>query len=374
MNPPGLYIHVPFCRSKCGYCDFYSETKVVLIPLYIESLLNEMTLYSSSFGVFDSIYIGGGTPSLLTPGDLGRIFEGLFRHLDFSPESEITMEANPADLTFDDLRCLRRLGINRLNIGVQSFCPAVLKFLGRRHSDRRAVEVIDDARKAGFDNIGLDLIYGEPGMDIGEWSGQLKTALAFEPEHLSCYELSLSPETPLGRKYAEGRFRLPDEKGSYRVFMKTAEILGSAGYIHYEVSNYAKTALFASRHNQKYWDHSPYLGLGPGAHSFHRRKRWWNHRSVIRYAGDLSQGEKPIEGSEILSADHLMLESLFLGLRIAVGIDLNDFREANHVDLENEKKGIIRKLQDDGFLLIRNGRLMPTLRGLAVADRLPLML
>jgi len=374
MKTPGLYIHVPFCRKKCGYCDFYSETTIGLIPLYIESVIAEMTLYSTSFGTFDTVYIGGGTPSVLTPGELDRIFEGLHERFDISSKSEITLEANPADLTRDYLRSLRRLGVNRLNIGVQSFQSSVLEFLGRRHGSTEAVQAITSARDAGFENIGLDLICGVPGVGISEWIDDLIKAISLEPEHLSCYELSLSTETPLGKKHSKGLFRLPDENLSLKLFIKTAEILENAGYFHYEVSNYAQEPAFASRHNQKYWDHSPYLGLGPGAHSFREGMRWWNHRSLIMYARDIAKGMKPIKDMESLSKENLIIERLFLGLRTAKGIDLFDLRESDKSEPEHGRNYALRLLQEEGLAVIRDGRLIPTLRGLAVADRLPLIL
>ncbi len=374
MKPPGLYIHVPFCKSKCGYCDFYSGTSLDLIPFFLNALLMEMKQYRCSFGAFDTVYIGGGTPSLLKQKELESVFAGVHDHFDISDGSEVTLEANPADLKPDYLRALRDMGVSRLNIGVQSFHQPTLNFLGRRHSVQEAGMAIDRARKAGFENLGLDLIYGVPGMEIDRWIDILMTAIFFEPEHLSCYQLSLSPETPLGKTLHEGGFSLPDEDLSLQFFMKSSEILEAAGYIHYEVSNYARDISLISRHNQKYWDHSPYLGLGPGAHSFLQNERWWNHQSIMQYASDLERGERPIEGEERLSPEDLMLESLFLGLRTRKGIDLGIFRETNNLDLEKEKRETLQRLEDDGFIVIREGHLSPTLRGYAMADSLPLIL
>ncbi len=374
MKSPGLYIHVPFCRSKCGYCDFYSETSPERIPFFLNALLMEMKHDLGPFGTFDTVYMGGGTPSLLKPKELEGVFSGVHDHFDISDESEVTLESNPADLKPDYLRALRNMGVSRLNIGVQSFHQPTLDFLGRRHGVQEARTAIDWARKAGFDNLGLDLIYGVPGMNIDIWVDSLMTALFFEPEHLSCYQLSLSSQTPLGKTLHEGGFSLPDEDLSLQYFVKTSEILEGTGYIHYEVSNYAKDISLVSRHNQKYWDHSPYLGLGPGAHSFLNKERWWNHRSIVRYAGDLERGERPMEGRELLSPADLILESLFLSLRTRKGIDLMEFRKTNNLDLEKEKRETLQRLEAGGFIVIRDGRLSPTLRGYAMADSLPLIL
>jgi oxygen-independent coproporphyrinogen III oxidase len=333
-----------------------------------------MKQYRGLFGTFDTLYIGGGTPSLLRPKELEYVFTGVHDHFDLSPESEVTLEANPADLKPDYLRVLRDMGVSRLNIGVQSFYQPTLNFLGRRHGVQESRTAIDRARKAGFENLGLDLIYGAPGMEIDRWIDTLMTALFFEPEHLSCYQLSISSEAPLGKTLHEGGFSLPDEDMSLRFFVETSEILEAAGYVHYEVSNYARDISLVSIHNQKYWDHSPYLGLGPGAHSFLNKERWWNHRSITRYAGDLEVGRKPIEGRELLSPEDLILESLFLGLRTRKGIDLMEFRETNNLDLEKEKRETLQRLEAGGFIVVRDGRLSPTLRGYAMADSLPLSL
>jgi oxygen-independent coproporphyrinogen-3 oxidase len=371
---PGLYIHIPFCRSKCGYCDFYSEPSLDRLPLFLQALPVEMKLYAGSFETFDTVYIGGGTPSLLRPDELDLIFRAMHRHLDVSAESEITLEANPADLQPAYLRSLLALGVNRLNIGVQSFHPADLDFLGRRHPVQDARRAIDDARKTGFDNIGLDLIYGLPGMDMSRWTENLKTALSFEPEHLSCYELSLSPQTPLGRALQRKVFTLPEEHHSFRLFIETADLLEASGFVHYEVSNFARGASRVSRHNLKYWDHSPYLGLGPAAHSYLNRERWWNHQCVAGYVSDLGKGKKPVDGRERLSPEDLILETLFLGFRTRKGVHLGSLRKRTGLDLEKEKGDALRRLEAGGYLLFRDGRLIPTRRGYAVADRLPLML
>ena len=217
------------------------------------------------FKSFDTVYFGGGTPSILPPNQIERILNAVRIDLNLLPDTEITMEANPGDLDLAYLASLRNLGVNRLNIGVQSFNEEALKFLGRRHSVGQAFSAIENTRKAGFDNLGLDLIYGVPGQQVTSWLETLNHAVASEPEHLSCYQLTVEPHTPLGKRYAEGKFSLPSEDLQYKLFMMTSEILEDAGYVHYEVSNFAKGMAFASRHNQKYWDHTPYLGPGAGS-------------------------------------------------------------------------------------------------------------
>jgi oxygen-independent coproporphyrinogen III oxidase len=373
LNLPGLYIHIPFCKTKCGYCDFYSVTGASKIPDFIKALLHEMEMYRGKFHSFDTVYVGGGTPSVLSVGQLEALLEGARERFSLLPETEVTLEANPGDLHPAFLEALRRTGINRLNIGVQSFDEKVLQFLGRRHSAGEAASTFRHAREAGFENIGLDLIYGIPGQDMTSWMRTLDQVLAFSPEHLSCYQLTLEPRTPLGRRHEKGEWELPGEELQFDFFMKTAERLEAGGYTQYEVSNFAKGTLFLSRHNQKYWDHTPYLGLGPAAHSFLDNRRWWNHRSLDRYMADLNTGKPPVAETESLTTDQLRLEALFLGLRTSRGIDLQRFHNTFQYDLVAEQKEVLPRLQEEGFVLLQDGYLIPTRAGLAVADRLALM-
>jgi len=367
---PGLYIHIPFCLSKCHYCDFYSLTSISAVPDFLDALFKEMTMYRNRFNSFDTVYIGGGTPSLLSPQQLENILVRIWGNFDLISDSEITVETNPADLNRSYLESIREIGINRINIGVQSFDQKVLNFLGRRHSLMQALSAVEASRKAGFHNIGLDLIYGVPGQSIDSWLDTLKQAVAFSPEHLSCYQLTLEPKTPLGKRYQAGEFSIPGEELQYEFFMKTSQFLEGAGYIHYEVSNFARGTELASRHNQKYWDHSPYLGLGPAAHSFQDNQRWWNHRCLDQYLAAINAGNLPIEETETLTMEQLRLEALYLGLRTKKGVCLQDFKNRYHFDLFTEKKKMLDKLQEEGFISVHEGHLYPTQTGLAVADSL----
>ena len=236
----GLYIHIPFCLSKCGYCSFYSIKSLDLIPEFIDALKKEIKAYSKLFKTFDTIYIGGGTPSLLTIQQLKTIFKTINKSYKIDPHAEITMEVNPGDVSLEYFQALRSLGINRLNIGVQSFDDNILKFLGRRHNSAEAVSAIYDSRKAGFDNIGIDLIYGIHDQKIPLWKKTIQQALSYAPEHISCYQLSLETGTPLHKEYARQGINLPTEKEQLIFFQTTADKLENAGYIHYEVSNFAR--------------------------------------------------------------------------------------------------------------------------------------
>jgi oxygen-independent coproporphyrinogen-3 oxidase len=369
----GLYIHVPFCISKCGYCSFYSIKSLNLIPQYIEALKFEMEYYKGQFSSFDTIYFGGGTPSLLTTLQLAEILAVIRKYFRIDANSEITLEANAGDISLEYLKALRGTGINRLNIGIQSFDDKVLKFLGRRHTAKEAVSSIEAARKAGFDNLGIDLIYGIHGAGIKSWKKDLLKALSFAPEHISCYQLSLGINTPLDKQYSAQGWDLPDENMEHRFFLVTDEELKKAGYLHYEVSNFARSDKFKSRHNQKYWKHVPYLGLGPAAHSFLTNRRWWNKASAGTYIREISAGILPVEGTETLTNEQMQLEALFLGLRTSEGIDLRLYKTRYGEDLLTGKTDIIDELIKNKLVVLKNGFLRPTVAGMAVADSLALI-
>ncbi|MGB5218816.1 MAG: radical SAM family heme chaperone HemW [Smithella sp.] len=369
----GLYIHIPFCLSKCGYCSFYSIKSINLIPEYITALKKEISFYRHKFSSFDTIYIGGGTPSLLTTQQFIEIFTSIYKYFNIDPDAEITVEANPGDISLEYLIKLKGFGVNRLNIGVQSFNDKVLKFLGRRHSAKDALASIEAARESGFNNLGIDLIYGVHGLSIKLWKDTLQKAVSFNPEHISCYQLSLDDGTTLYKKYSLNDWHLPDENMELKLFLTTAEELENAGYIHYEVSNFARLDKFKSRHNQKYWQHAPYLGLGPGAHSFLDNKRWWNKAAVKTYLNEIAQDKMPVEDTETLSAEQLQLEALFLGLRTKAGIDLKLYKVKYGVDLIVDKEAIIDALIKDELVEFMDGFLRPTTRGMAIADSLALI-
>ncbi len=369
-DPPGLYIHIPFCRTKCHYCGFYSTTALARVPDFLAAVGKEMDIYRGDFGTFDTIYIGGGTPSVLSVKDLATILDVIADKFNIAPQAEITLEANPGDVSLKLLLDFRRLGINRLNLGIQSFDDDALNFLGRRHSREQAIIAIEIAHKTGFDNLGLDLIYGLPGQSLADWLCTLRQALSFRPSHLSCYQLTLEPRTPLGTRHINGEISLPDTEMQADFFFQTATALERAGYLHYEVSNFARDTASLSRHNQKYWRHTPYLGLGPAAHSFRNNKRWGNHRDLARYINDLKSNTKPVDTEEMLTSEELRLEALFLGLRTKKGIDLKNFRERYGCDLLTEKKATIELLIERELLETSGGYLRPTLAGMAVADSL----
>jgi oxygen-independent coproporphyrinogen-3 oxidase len=371
---PGLYIHIPFCKSKCPYCNFYSVTSFTMVDEFLNALFREMEMYREAFTRFDTVYIGGGTPSLLAIEHFDSILSNIRNTYILSSNPEITVEINPADSPQEYLESLRHLGFNRLNIGVQSFDDKILTFLKRRHSGREALDTIEAAGNAGFENIGIDLIYGIPGQNMTSWLDTVSQALFLNLAHLSCYQLTIEAGTPFGLRHHRGDIILHDEELQHAFFIRTSQILENAGYIHYEVSNFARDISLASKHNQKYWNHTSYLGLGPAAHSFMGHKRWWNHSSVDEYIRDIEAGKLPLDSSEILTREQLHLEAFFLGLRTKKGIHLHDYSCRYGYDLISEKANTLARLVRAGFIEINEGYLQPTRTGLAVADSLVFIL
>jgi oxygen-independent coproporphyrinogen III oxidase len=365
----GLYIHIPFCRSKCPYCDFYSITDLSVVPGFLDALHLDIKMHHAQWGSFDTLYLGGGTPSAISTEGLEQVIGMAREHFVLTADAEVTLEMNPGDLGRVDLSRLRHLGVNRLSIGVQSLDDSILRFLGRRHTPGEAISAIESARATGFENLGIDLIYGVPGQGMTAWINTLKEVVALGPEHLSCYELTVEDRTPLGRRHASGDFTLPSEEMQRDFFMRTSEFLEESGYVHYEVSNFACDPSLTSRHNQKYWNHTPYLGLGPSAHSFDGgARRWWNHRSVDEYVATLRCERSPVAGEEILTLDQMRMEALYLGLRTRRGISFDEYARRYGADLLEEKRHVFDRLKEDGLLTAEDGSLRPTRAGLALAD------
>ena len=340
---------------------------------YLHALSREMALYRSFAPLFDTVYLGGGTPSCLSTRQLEELLVRVREDFPIAAGAEITAEVNPGDVDTVFMRGLRDAGVNRVSIGVQSFDNSILKTLGRRHNGREGREAVEAARAAGFDNIAIDLIYGVPGQSHELWRETMEAALGFNPEHLSCYELTVEEGTPFHRRIERGEISLPGEEEAYRFFTSTSAFLEQRGYTHYEVSNFAREHALISRHNHKYWDHSPCLGLGPAAHSFSGNRRWWNHRSLELYLRDVNGGRTPVAGLEDLSAEELRLEALYFGFRTKRGIHGPDFRKRYGIDLFRENGPALRHLRDEGFVTLEDEFLAPTRRGLALADRLCLL-
>ncbi len=320
----GLYFHIPFCLSRCYYCDFYSCTSLARKPMLLQTLEQEMILNRDFFGAqpLRTLYFGGGTPSLCTPEEIGRLIRRAASLWDTSQVEEMTLEANPDDLTEPYLAALRAEGVNRLSLGVQSFRDEDLRWMHRRHDAASARKAVHMARAAGFDNLTLDLIYGLPSMTLAQWDANLQEALDLGIEHLSAYHLTLEPGTVFGRQAARGQLRPADERAGREQFEWLHRRMTEAGFEHYEISNFARPGRRAV-HNSSYWFGEPYLGVGPSAHSYDgKRLRRWNCADLRRYLTEMPH-QPPYE-TETLSDTDLYNEYLMTRLRTDRGVDLQE--------------------------------------------------
>jgi oxygen-independent coproporphyrinogen-3 oxidase len=366
----GIYIHIPFCQSKCPYCDFYSVTDVSRIPEYLDAIKKEMGQAKTTDIRADTLYIGGGTPSLLTSKQMGMIVDWAAACFNIDPSAEMTLEINPATATARDLQDYAAFGFNRLNIGVQSFNDQNLAFLGRRHSAKQALAAVKAGGDAGFTNIGLDLMFGLPEQTPGSWKSDLLQAIRLAPKHLSCYMLTYEPHTPLHSDLQSGRFVALSELRTADLFRMTHDFLGAAGYEHYEISNYSQNARWRSQHNQKYWNFSPYLGFGPAAHSCRLPVRWWNHRLLNDYLKDIAQGKLPRADEEHLTEEQQMIEALYLGLRQSDGIVLKEFQRRFDIDFKLYFHTALERFSAEGWFESDDRRCRLTVEGMLFLDRI----
>lgn len=321
-NMGRLYLHIPFCRKACTYCDFHFSTNLSRQAEMVAALLQELRRRAPFFrepGSLQSVYFGGGTPSVLTPTQVSLLLEEAARHYGISDEAEITLEANPDDLTPAYLQGIRAAGINRLSIGIQSFAEQDLRWMNRSHTATQAQEVVARVRSAGFTHFTLDLIFGLPGHSMADWDATLTRAMALDPPHLSVYALSVEPKTLLYQQQRRGQLHLPPDDLYEAQFLHTHERLGAAGYHHYELSSYARDGHYA-RHNSAYWAGEPYLGLGPAAHSYDGQQRHWNVANNYRYLFNVGEGGTGESERETLTLRDRYNEYVMTGLRTVQGI------------------------------------------------------
>jgi oxygen-independent coproporphyrinogen III oxidase len=319
----GLYIHIPFCKQACHYCDFHFSTNQANRSQLCEAIIKELTMQVSYLGgeKVETIYFGGGTPSLLSQGELENIFSSVYSNYPIAERVEVTLEANPDDLTKEKLLVLQNVGINRLSIGIQSFDDSVLKFFNRAHSAKESIECVSLAREVGFNNISLDLIYAVPGQDVAAWEKNIERALVFQPEHISAYSLTIEEKTAFGKWAKQGKFKTTDENESAMDFELLMDKLTVNGYEHYEISNFCKPNLY-SKHNSSYWKQKKYLGVGPSAHSYDGESRQFNISNNSLYIKSLQEGRLSFE-RELLSRENKINEYIFTTLRTEWGCDLS---------------------------------------------------
>lgn len=359
-----LYIHIPFCVRKCAYCDFLSapgseEAKAS----YTEALLREIEAVKTEKREVSSIFVGGGTPSALSPSLMEDIFEKIHESFSVAPDAEITIEANPGTLSKEKLFLYKNAGINRLSLGLQSPEAAELKSLGRIHTYEEFLESFSLAREAGFQNINVDLMCALPDQTYEGWIRNLRTVAALHPEHISAYSLIIEEGTP----FAKRKLNLPDEDTEYRMYEDTAGILAEYGYEQYEISNYAKKGL-ACRHNIGYWTRKEYLGLGLGAASLWGNQRFSNTSDFSEYLNDSGSPEKIRENRETLSLEEEMSEFMFLGLRMTEGVSKAEFQESFGTPIESVYGKVLDKYKSVGLLEEKEGRIFLTRAGIHVSN------
>ena len=364
----GIYVHIPFCRQKCHYCNFFSVATTRWKVPFIEALLKEMELRRTYLGgeTVKTIYLGGGTPSLLHISDIALIIEHLTRQFNIDPQAEITLEANPDDIDENKAREWKNTAINRLSIGVQSFFDDDLLYLNRVHNSSRAFRAIDDARKAGLNNLTIDLIYGIPTLSDQKWLKNLEYFLALDIPHLSAYSLTVEQKTPLDMLIRKGRYAKVDEQQSIGHFKILLEQARKSGFIHYEISNFAREGHY-SRHNSLYWLGGHYLGLGPSAHSYNGHSRQWNMSNITKYI-QLDDFHTIMEEKEILTLNQRFNEYVMTSLRTIWGCDTAHILNVFGSDYESGFVLIARKYLEMNHLYRQGTKYFLTDEGKLFAD------
>ena len=368
----GLYIHIPFCEKKCSYCDFYSITTLNLVDNFVDALLIEIDLrlkdYNRGKPKINTVFFGGGTPSLLNPNQLEKIISKLKDNFDISDDAEWTMESNPATFDKDLLLDFRKLGINRLSIGVQSFNDLELEFLSRIHNADQAYNAIGQARDAGFDNINLDLIFSIPEQTFDTINYSIEKALEFKPEHLATYSLIYEPGTPLYQEFSKGNVKKIDDDIDAMIYENISRELVKSGYEHYEISNFALNGKQCI-HNLNYWNSGEYFAFGPSAHGFLDGIRYWNIKSLDFYYQYLKTKRLPVYGREKLTRNDILNEKIFLGLR-AMGINLAEFKKEFNIDIITVASNLLKNWGLKNLFDVDDNFLKLNIKGYAICNEL----
>jgi len=371
MNCLGLYIHIPYCLHKCGYCDFNSHNiNPEEMGLYVAALLKELDHYAKG-PVQDrevaTIFLGGGTPTTLSAALLDDILKACRTRFQLSPDCEITLEANPATVSLDLLQAIRNSGYNRISIGVQSFHEDQLKLLERVHSLEEIHLTVATARQAGFDNLSLDLMFALPGQTLEQWRSNLEQALAKHPEHLSTYNLTIEPGTVFHKLHAQGKLTMPPEDFQLELYQETIQTLTAAGYQHYEISNFCKPGR-ECRHNLIYWNNGETLGLGAGASSYLNGTRFKNCNLPSRYIREVMDKGVAVEFEERLEPGKAMGETLMLGLRLLKGMAIDRFEERFDTSFDKAYGNVADSLLEKSLITMDNNRIALSQKGLYLAD------
>jgi oxygen-independent coproporphyrinogen-3 oxidase len=366
----GIYLHIPFCKQACNYCDFHFSTSLKMKASFVDALLTEIELRKSVFDqqTINSIYFGGGTPSLLSEEDLTRIFETLFTSFRVSPLAEITLEANPDDLSPDKIKVLKNTPINRLSIGIQSFRDEDLRFMKRAHNAKEALSSIKSCKQAGFTNLTIDLIYGTPGMDTSAWLENLNIAFDLDIPHISSYALTVEPNTELHHQILHQKVSNVDENQSAAQFELLTSQMKRNGYEQYEISNFCKPGAY-SKHNSSYWKKDMYLGLGPSAHSFYDNKRLWNVSNNTKYVKSLAQNLLPLQ-EEVLSLEDRYNEYVMTSLRTKWGCSIAEIETNFSSELAAYFRNEIERYVFSQNVLVKNEVYYLSEKGKLLADKI----
>ena len=364
----GIYIHVPFCKTRCAYCDFFSTTLHDLKSRYVDALCQELAMRQNYLhdATIGTLYFGGGTPSQLSEDDFRRIFNKIEEVYDLDTCEEITLEANPDDLTDDYVKMLTTLPFNRISMGIQTFHEPTLQLIGRRHTAQEAIEVVRRCQQHGLSNISIDLIYGLPGETPEQWKEDLQKAFSLEVQHISAYHLTYEQGTRLWQMLQKHEIAEVDEDTSVELFRILCQEMHKAGYEHYEISNFALPG-FRSRHNSAYWHEVPYLGCGPGAHSFNGDSREWNVSSLQKYIDALEQGKRDYE-QETLDKDTRYNEFIMTRLRTCEGFSLDDLQQRFGLAYHNYCQHLAAPFLKQGLLLQDEDTLRLSREGIFVSD------
>jgi oxygen-independent coproporphyrinogen-3 oxidase len=366
--PAGIYLHIPFCRSRCSYCDFATDVfkSDEVVERYVNALVKEISNFENQIpnaqNQIETIYFGGGTPSLLSPRQLEKILASIHKKFSVLPDIELTMEMNPATVSLETLKAYKSLGVNRASFGAQTFDDTELKRLGRRHTAADVRETIELLREADFDNVSFDLIAGLPRQTLSDWERNLNEALALKPEHLSLYILEIHEGTPLAEQIRSKRQPVPDEDLAGDMYEMMLEKIGEKGYAQYEISNFSLPN-FESKHNSKYWLCEPVYAFGVSAHSFDGRVRRANERDTNKYVSLVESGASPVVEEVELSAKQLSAEFAFLNLRLAKGLDLGEYEKRFGANLREEFAEDLSRLEEAGLIEFDENRLKLTRRG-----------
>ena len=370
-HPLGLYIHIPYCIHKCGYCDFNSHPiKHDEMDKYVDALMAEMNHYAkiySSNKIIRTIFLGGGTPTTLAAYQLERILKECHKKFKIESSAEITIEANPATIDIEQLKSIRQAGYNRISIGVQSFDEKELKLLDRAHGPAEIHSTVDRAREAGFDNLSLDLMFAVPNQSLSNWENNLRQALDKNPEHLSTYNLTIEQGTAFAKLQANGKLTMPDDEHQLELYKRTIELLTNKGFHHYEISNFARPGK-ESRHNITYWKNTNTLGLGAGASSYMNGTRFKNINLPAHYIRQVVDKQTAVEHSETLEPRQAMGETILLGLRLLKGINIDKFEKRFHISFKNIFGNIISALKEQELITVEGDYLRLSKKGLFLAD------